>query len=189
MTYLVEYWIPVLALLVNLATLVALIFYTRITAKIERAAQKQAEATQMPVVVLKIELRQDSMDEAMERIGQGHIVQGAQLAVTANGHFLVRNIGTGPALNLTFDFLPVGSKDESGRHARKFPYVLADQALESPLSTSSITNDYRFTAEYESLSHKKYVTEMILHPRRGLTVVLRDNWIFKEVPKGNRDDT
>jgi DNA-directed RNA polymerase subunit K/omega len=94
----------------RLATLGVIIRYTIVTASIERAAQKQAEATQMPVVVLKIELRQDSMDEAMERIGQGHIVQGAQLAVTANGHFLVRNIGTGPALNLTFDFLPVGFK-------------------------------------------------------------------------------
>ncbi len=76
MTYLVGYWVPLIALLVQAATLAALIRYTIITARIERAAQEQAEASQKPVIVLQCIPRSDRQDEGMELLAQKHVPPG-----------------------------------------------------------------------------------------------------------------
>lgn len=112
--------------------------------------------------------------------------RAAQLALTRNNNFIIKNIGTGPCLNLTFDFVPIDSNPDPKRnpnpYARRFPYVGPIDDFESPFSPATVAaGDYRFTARYESLSGKKYLTEMILHTRGGGTVLLREDWIFKTV--------
>ena len=123
----------------------------------------------------------------MERIEQNHIPQGARLTTTTPARsFVVKNIGTGPALNLSFDFVPTDptkSKDAPNQYARRFPYVASRDDLEAPIGPELVSHqDYRFTAYYESLGHKRYFTEMVLRGRSVDTSVLLQDWIFKVLP-------
>jgi hypothetical protein len=128
----------------------------------------------------------------MERVEQKHVPQAGMLKVTSpHAFFIVKNIGTGPALNLSFNFAPIDSKDsastEPSRYARRFPYIGPKEGMEATIGPELVSHgDYRFTASYESLSHKRYLTEMILHARSAQTTVLRDDWIFKTVRRGRR---
>lgn len=114
-------WLPII---ISAVTLVFIIIYTRITKKIERAAQEQAEGLQKPVVVMAFEYRSDESGPVWDRIEDSkQIPQSAMLKLSRNGgNFLIDNIGTGPALNLSFDFVP------------------ADAAETKPVSRSSLEN-------------------------------------------------
>jgi hypothetical protein len=148
--------------------------------------QEQAEASQKPVVVLICVARSDESGQVMERLAQKHVPQAGRLAtVPTTGNFIIKNIGTGPALNLSFDFAPIELKPDTDdsdprRYARRFPYLVPRDEFVAPISPANVmVFDYKFTAYYESLSGKKYLTEMVLHGRSEVTVVLRDDWIFK----------
>lgn len=120
----------------------------------------------------------------MERSGQKHVPQAGRLEVTSpHAFFVVKNIGTGPALNLSFDFAPIDSKKtisgEPSRYARRFPYVAPRDTLEATMGPEIVNQgDCKFTARDESLGHKWYFTEMVLHARSAHVTVLREDWIF-----------
>jgi hypothetical protein len=187
MAYFLSVCLPILLLAVQVLALGFLVWYTLLTKSISRAAQEQAEASQKPVVVLMCVPRSDEPDQVMERLAQKHVPQAGRLATTQGmANFIVKNIGTGPALNLSFAFAPIESKpdpDETDphRYARRFPYLVPKDELAAPIAPANVmTDDYKFTAHYESLSGKKYLTEMVLHGRSQMTVVLRDDWIFSD---------
>ena len=49
----------------------------------------------------------------MERLAQKHIPQAGRLATTRGlRNFIIKNFGTGPALNLSFDFAPIESNPD-----------------------------------------------------------------------------
>ena len=78
----------------------------------------------------------------MERLAQKHIPQAGRLATTRGlRNFIIKNFGTGPALNLSFDFAPIESNpdpDEIDPHwdARRFPYLVPSDELTAPTSLS-----------------------------------------------------
>jgi hypothetical protein len=176
-----QVWLPII---VNVLTLIAVGWYAWLTRGIAESAREQAEASQKPVIALKCISREDHSDQIMERLAQEHVPQAAKFALAMGASFVIKNIGTGPALNLFFDFEPTGpgdSKDpkDPNRYARKFPYLAPTDGLETPITVASVlAGDYKFVARYQSLSGKKYLTEMIMHARSGNTVVLREDWIF-----------
>lgn len=179
MCHFVQEWVPTLGLLVNIATLVVVSIYTKITARIARASQDQVEASRKPVIVLKIVAREDKVDEAMERLYTKQVPQSVRVGTSDNGHLIITNIGTGPALNLVFDFEPTtGEVDDPNRHARKLAYFQSQSQIEAAISPAQmIGGDYRFTARYESLSGKRYVTQMVLHTRSH-NVLVGEDWKF-----------
>jgi hypothetical protein len=179
--------ISAFALLVSIATFCYIVVYTRITARIERAAQEQAEASQKPVIVMAFEYRSDESDAVWDRIHDStQIPHSAMLKLSTNsGNFLIHNIGTGPALNLSFDFVPVEpaeTKDTQPFFGRKLSYLLPDQCTESTIGPSrQPAKDFRFIAHYESLSGKHYSTQMRLQVKAPRVILLHGNWIFTRV--------
>jgi hypothetical protein len=182
-------WLPILTTIIQALALIFLVWYTFLTRSISRHAQEQAEAMQKPVLALAIALREDEQDQVMERITQKNVPQAVQLAMTGNLNFILRNMGTGPALNVSFDFVSVDPNPDAeggaaGRYARRVPYIRPAGELETSVSYEDMMyGDKKFTARYESLSGTAYITEMVLHLRAKRTVVLREDWIFERVQR------
>lgn len=166
----VSAWIPILNLIVSIGT-----------ARIARAAQDQVEASQKPVIVLRIAGRIEKSEMVWERIETKQVV-AVRVATTDDGYLIIANVGTGPALNLSFDFTPLtGKLDDPNRFARNISYFLQGSQIDTPISSPEISGqDYRFTAKYESLSGKKYVTEMVLRGRSSKEILFREDWKFKQ---------
>jgi hypothetical protein len=191
MSFWLLHWLPIiisaLTLLVSTGALVFVARYTQITARIERASQEQAEASQKPVIVMAFEYRSDESDPVWERIEDPtRIPQSTMLKLSKeSGNFLITNIGTGPALNLSFDFVPVDATEIKGRQifcGRKLSYLREGQSTESTIGPSRLPGkDFRFVAYYESLSGKHYSTEMLLRVKDIRTILLQGNWIFRTV--------
>jgi hypothetical protein len=103
------------------------------------------------------------------------------LRISEAGNFLITNIGTGPALNVTVDFGPAPDASAVNRYARTIPFVGPGVRVEAPIGFgNSLGDEYKFTARYESLSGRKYFTELQLQVRSPRVVVLKENWTFKE---------
>jgi hypothetical protein len=175
-------WFPILNLLLAVATLVLIGIYTSITARISRAAQDQVEASQKPVIVLRIAARGDRRDEMVEQLATKQPPQSVRVAITGEGFFEVLNIGTGPALNLSFDFVRIpADPDAPNRYARRLSYLQPGASIAAPIRPEKISyGDHNFIANYESLSGKKYVTEMVLHARAERAVLIQGDWKFKQ---------
>ena len=87
------------------------------------------------------------------------------------------NIGTGPALNVTFVLHPASlapNPRDPHSHHRRLPYLGSKDTIAGPTTIDGMILDtYKFTADYE-LSGKKYHTKMLVSG--GL---LHENWTFK----------
>lgn len=178
----VHIWIPILGFLVSVATLAVVVKYTAITARLERAAQDQTESSRKPVVVLLFDIRSDDFELVFEAIEAQRVPPATMLRISEAGNFLIINIGTGPALNITVDFGPVPEPATANRYARKIPFIAPGARVEAPIGFgNNLGDDYKFTARYESLSGRKYLTELRLQVRKPRVVVPKDDWIFREI--------
>jgi hypothetical protein len=174
-----RYWVPILGVLISAGTLVVIIAYTRITARLERAAQEQAEALQKPVLALICVTRLNETDQLFEQAEMGISPQAMEFASDPNtGKVIIKNIGTGPALNVTFVLHPASlapNPRDPHSHHRRLPYLGPKDTIAGPTTIDGMMLDtYKFTVDYESLSGKKYHTKMLVSG--GL---LRENWTFK----------
>jgi len=174
----VQSWVPVLGLLISAGTLAVVIIYTRITARLERAAQEQAEASQKPVLVLQFITREEGLEQALEQKQRQIAPQAMKLAESSGGEFVIRNIGSGPALNVTYVIHPASLepdvRDSYSRH-RFLPYLGSGDSMPGPITIAAMGLDvHKFAASYDSLSGKHYRTEMQISG--GL---LCEKWIFQ----------
>src|SRR5579884_1262352 len=145
--------------IVQLAVLVALVFYALDTRKIRvasqqqvKASQEQAEAVQKPFVTLVTHDRRENdavldMNEAV----------GTRIVGMIAGNIGLRNEGSGPAINISYSFEP-SFPDPPANIPRPSSYVPSIPARESssiPVARRTIQSlDYRVTINYESLSGK-----------------------------------
>jgi hypothetical protein len=163
MEFFLHVFVPILGILISAGTLIVVIIYTAITARIERAAQEQAEASQKPVVVIQFVARGDDLDQSFEKIEMGISPQAMKAKLDNDGKFIIKNIGSGPALNIDFILHLVSEPNpiDPHSHPRKVPYVAPQDTMAGPVTVASLgLNSYKFKATYGSLSGKSYQTEM-----------------------------
>lgn len=116
---------------------------------------KVSEALQKPCVTVQSEPRagEDAILEAP------YVTQVAQ----QEGYVVIRNIGTGPALNVRFGFLHTNAEPGGPvMHPTGFvDYLQAGQQWRTQVSRTSLsTGNFAFDAVYESLSGKKHQTKI-----------------------------
>jgi hypothetical protein len=112
------------------------------------------EALQKPSITLKSEPR-DPMDAIMLRPKVAQVARGPGVNLV--------NVGTGPALDLSFRFLQTSAEERQPRMdiSGFVNYLSAGHEWEAALSCDSLrTRIFEFYAEYESLSGKKYDTKI-----------------------------
>jgi len=143
---------------------VALVVYAVFTRKIWRAADEQAEALQKPCVTLATARRND--DEATLSDDEGSREVGI---FKPDGWVAVRNIGSGPALNVHWYFEPVNPPPGQNVPTQdgEIPHLSREisrvRRMQIPMHGSEVKfRNYYFRATYESLSGALYETRIRL---------------------------
>ena len=117
---------------------------------------KVSESLQKPCVTIQSE----------PRAGEDAILEAPFVAqVAQGGQVVIKNVGTGPALNLRFDFLHTNAEPGGPvMHPTGFvDYLQSGQQWQTQVARQSLsTRNFRFRADYESLSGKKHKTEIII---------------------------
>lgn len=118
-----------------------------------RAATEQSEALQKPFVTIK----------SAPRHAQENIVERRAAAVAEAPTVVLLNLGSGPALNVSYQFEQVEASDKVHplKHPESVPYVQPHQEWTTRLPLTSLANrTVEIRANYESLSGTKYETQM-----------------------------
>jgi hypothetical protein len=168
-------------LVIQIPTLLFVGAYTLITWRIFLAAKEQAEASQKPVVVLQFVTRRDDADQVFEKIEMGIVPQAMRLASTAEDKPIIKNIGSGPALNVecVLRLASEPSLKDPHSHPRKLPYLAPSDSIGGPTTFVKLgSNAYKFVATYQSLSGATYQTVMTIAGG-----VLQENWSFRRMRK------
>jgi hypothetical protein len=126
------------ALVIQALTLVFVAWYTLVTRRIARSAQEQAEASQKPVVVLQFVPRGDDTEQAFEKIEMGISPQAMELALNRDRKFIIKNIGSGPALNVEYMLHLLSESNPKDSHPRKLPYLAPLDTMPGPVSTATL---------------------------------------------------
>jgi hypothetical protein len=116
---------------------------------------KTSEALQKPCITVQSEPR--AGEDAV--LAAPYVSQAAQL----EGRVVLRNIGTGPALNLRFGFLHTNAEPGGPvmRPTGFVDYLQAGQPWLTQVTRGSLTTRaFAFDAVYESLSGKKHQTKI-----------------------------
>lgn len=144
--------IGVLNLLVLTATLVAVIYYTT-------AAFQQAEGLLKPCLTPDF----DDLRVENEPGPPGYENVFASVVRTSGGTLLLRNIGTGPALNVTYKLAKLVDTGLPGMEdAGPATPVGPGRAFDTRLSQSKLDDATRFRIQYDSLSGKRYESEGVI---------------------------
>ena len=122
-------------------------------------SQDQVEATLRPCVSLSMALRDfDATVLAMDETDSTVVVRCPE------GLVQIENIGLGPAVNIRYEFRPIGPHEST--HAHPTGYVAGiskDGASRIAVARALIEgHDYESLFEYESVSHRKYRTSVTL---------------------------
>jgi len=144
-------WVQVGGLIVIPAiALIGLFYYVRATIE-------QAEATQKPCVVLRSTLR-DPQDAVLEMGG----TSGDLIIHAVEGLAALRNIGTGPAVNVFYLFEQVGGKEHILLKPSGTVQTLAShECLPTHVSRTIFpAHVFDCTITYESLSRRRYQTRI-----------------------------
>jgi hypothetical protein len=146
--------IDLLTLLVLTATLVAVVEYTR-------AAFQQAEGLVKPCLTPDFEpLRV----EPPEPSPPGYEGAFAIEIRSTGGTLLLRNIGTGPALNVRYKLVKLEANTGLPRMEDAGPAtpVGPGRAFDTRLLQSELDDATRFRIQYDSLSGKRYESEGVI---------------------------
>ena len=147
-------------LVVSILTLLAIVWYVCETLKIRRASQEQAEALQKPCVVL-VAAPRDPDDAILD--GDGAV--GEMVVDAHDGNVALVNIGSGPALNVYFEFRPIDPPNQANVAQRRgqFPAVASRETLVMQVPRGVLRNlEYEFVAICESLSGLCYESRIVI---------------------------
>lgn len=157
-------WIQLANLVVQCAILAALFWYARKILRIRRASQDQAEALQRPCITLATAARpHEEYEDAM--LNMDSALGGLTLA-TQERNVALQNIGSGPALNVRYEFHP--SDPERGadlaRRGSYLPNIPPRGSFVTPAARDAFRDlECEFVATYESLSGQAYESRITIH--------------------------
>jgi len=153
--------VDLLNFIVLTATLVAVVCYTR-------AAFRQAEGFLRPCLV---------PDFHAERVGEREmrtVDQATTLYEMGDPMLVIRNIGSGPALNVRYRSTPVEipkSLDLDLENSLPAAPVGANAFARTGQAQRSLPDPLLFVAEYRSLSGRKYSTIAMVRERKNVTAL------------------
>ena len=120
---------------IGLRTLNALGRYVEDTAKLARSSAEQVEALRTPCLVLEL--------------------------IETQPMIVVKNVGSGPALNIRYRIEEVSEPKSAGPFEEKGLHIPAEGRHNSPRGRGEMNwKDFRFVAEYESLGGRRYRSDI-----------------------------
>ncbi len=158
------------AILIAVLTIVlvgATLRYVHLTNQIARASRLQAESAQKPVLTfLRDEAATPEIPELMD-----HAVKGTEMLSAAASPMRIVNIGSGPALQVTWSITTGESFGGADRTTQGFtPYVAVGDSFPSWSVTHVKMAGLQFRMElecrYESLSGTKYVSKTVVDKKK-----------------------
>jgi hypothetical protein len=150
-------WITAAGVVIQVLLLAGLIWYCFETRGIRKASQAQLEALHAPCMTFKATPR-DEGDAVLEM----HDARGAMILDFIAGSAVLINIGTGPAVNISYVFTPL---DEGNimQPDGYVPFLPAHASASIPVSRVSLVNsNYSCVILYESLSQTHYSTTVTI---------------------------
>jgi hypothetical protein len=153
--------IPILNFLVGVGAFGVLIWYAFETMKLRRAAMEQVESMAKPCVTLCAELR-DQADAILDMEG----AVGAMIVKTRDAQFLVQNIGTGIALNVSYQFRNLDSPQRPDNPRYLF-YVLLNQRVQLPetINASPCAGNCEVVFRFQSIGGRWYQSTVTMNNR------------------------
>jgi hypothetical protein len=160
-------WLDYLNAGIQILLLAGLGWYTLETRRIRRISQKQValsqdqvEATLRPCVSLSTTARE--FDDAILAMNE---TDSTVVIRCPEGVVQIENIGVGPAINIRYEFQPLQPHEST--HAHPTGYVAGipkGGEFRIPVTRTLLAgHDYECSFEYESVSHRKYRTKVILN--------------------------
>jgi hypothetical protein len=150
-------WIAVAGVAVQLLLLGGLVWYCVETRGIRIASQAQLEALHAPCMTFKATPRDEG--DAILEMNQA---RGAMVLDFIAGSAVLINIGTGPAVNISYIFTPL---DEGNimQPDGYVPFLPSHASASIPVSRTSLENsNYSCVILYESLSQTHYSTTVTI---------------------------
>lgn len=151
-----------LSVLLGVLTAALLFWYAWLTRRISLAAIEQSEAPQKPCIVVS-QIPDHSDDAKLEEMT-------ASLPRSEGGigplTLKVRNIGSGPAVNIKFRLTGPDYWVDPMDGAPEIPPLEAGGEWDTGHPVMAMKDDERFVSEYESLGGKKYRSTATIEGRR-----------------------
>jgi len=138
--------------------------------KLRKAANEQVEGMAKPCLTLAAQLRNQT-----ETILEMHDAVGAMVVQGSNGNFVVHNIGTGIALNVTYYFRSLDSPQEA-ENPRYLFYVLRDQRIElpEPMNLAQYSGNCEIVFSFRSIGGRSYQSTVTMNNHVLTQFSLRD---------------
>jgi len=150
-------WIAVAGIIVQVLLFAGLVWYSIETWKIRITSQAQLEALHAPCMTFKATPRDEG-----EAILEMNEARGAMVFDFIAGSAVLMNIGTGPAVNISYVFTPLdeGNIMQTDGYV---PFLPAHASASIPVSRTSLVNsNYSCVILYESLSQTHYSTTVTI---------------------------
>lgn len=155
-------YLPFANFIVGVITLCVVFWYAWQTMLLRRAATDQVEAMSKPCLTVWSKLR-DQEDAIMEK-------DGAVGAMVARGdddaNFVVQNIGTGVALNVTYRFDNLDSPQGNGSNGESYLVnVLPTQkiSMPEPMNVSMYCGNCEIVFGFESIGGRHYQSTVTMN--------------------------
>jgi hypothetical protein len=152
-------WLPLLNLAIQLLLFVWVIKYTNETRRIRRNSQEQVEAAHKPCVTFAASPR-----EPVDAILDMHNAVGAMEVQFLDGNAQLESTGTGPAINIHFNMTPTNPESTRARPSGYFLWMKAGSRFPTPIPRGIFAaNEWECIITYESLSQRHYRTKIIIN--------------------------
>jgi hypothetical protein len=152
-------YIPLGNLLIGLAALGFLIWYSVETMRLRKAATDQVEGMSKPCLTIWADLR-DPTKAILEMDG----AVGGTVARGDDGNFVVQNIGTGVALNVKYRFSSLDPpKAKSPTGSSYFVNVLPAQKVRMPNPINAYCGTCEVVFRFESIGGRRYQSTVTMN--------------------------
>jgi hypothetical protein len=144
----------------------------------ERQVQHEETAAQMAISQRQVELSQDQVEATLRPCVSLSMAprefEDAVLAMNETdstvivrcpeGLVQIENIGLGPAVNIRYEFAPIGPHESTHAHPTGYVAGIPKDGLSRIAVARALIVGHNYEAlfEYESVSHRKYRTSVIL---------------------------
>ena len=155
-----DHQIQLALMTVNTLTLIALVLYTVETTRLRIAARDQVEATSKPCLTIFAKLR-DPEDALLEM----HGAVGGTVVSDNDGNFVVQNIGTGVALNVTYHFENLDAPRGTATTENYFVNVLQEQKIRmpEPINASMFSGNCHAVFRFDSMGGRRYQSTVTMN--------------------------
>jgi hypothetical protein len=154
-------FVQVVNCIVAVVALFVLIRYTAETRRIRESAQAQVESMAKPCLTLWAKLR-DPTDAILDM----HDAVGAMVVRGSDAQFVVQNIGTGIALNVSYYFRALDTAQHPEKPGYLF-YVLQGQPIQlpEPLNATPYAGNCEVVFRFQSIGGRWYQSTTTINNR------------------------